>query len=73
MASPEPPGLLVRLLMKVDPFVFYCVMCTFRFTMRVLDNVVLSPLFGRTLEHGPNAERENAKSTFESSCELNGI
>ena len=55
-SEPEAPGFLLRMLMKIDTGIFYCIICAFRAALSLLD-VFLDLLFGFTIQHGSRQER----------------
>lgn len=56
----KPPGPIVKLLMKLDPGIFYWVTLLLKFLARAAD-AVLDPVLGFTLTHGTRGERDRAK------------
>ena len=58
----EKPGLILRLLMKVDPGVFYWVVQLLKGAAAVADLLVLGPLFGRSFSHGPRDEQRMSRA-----------
>ena len=58
----ENPGLVLRLLMKVDPGVFYWVTCALKAAAWVLDAVLLGPLLDTSFSHGPKREKDDGRA-----------
>lgn len=66
----EDPGLLLRLLMKIDTAVFFFIMKFARFCAHLLDSWILGKFFGFTIKSGPASEAERAAADYDHSAQV---
>ncbi len=59
MDPEKPPGLIMRILMRIDPSVFFAITQMLKATTWILDKVMFIPLFHWSFSEGHNHERIN--------------